>query len=190
MADAFRILGLPSTLRQKSFNTGLLRAAQEVAPDGVMVEIFPIQTLPLYDQDLDHSDAEPAAVRDFREKIRSADGLLIGCAEYNHSITGVLKNALDWASRPLPNPAIKFKSVALVSASGGGSGGIRSKLAILPVLESTETHLMMRPELMIPSAREKFDTDGNLKDEALRVRLGQVLVALVDFSQRMTCIES
>jgi chromate reductase len=188
MADAFCILGLPSTLRARSFNTGLLRAAHDVAPDGVSVEIFPIQTLPFYDQDLDGSDDEPGPVREFRERVRAADALLISCAEYSHSITGVLKNALDWASRPLPNHPLKFKSVALVSASGGASGGIRSKLAILPVLESTETYLMMRPELMIGGAREKFDKEGNLLDEALRARLGQVVAALVDFSQQMKII--
>ena len=123
MADAFCILGLPSTFRARSFNTGLLRAAQDVAPDGVSVEIFPIQTLPFYDQDLDGSDDEPGPVREFRERVRVADALLVSCAEYSHSITGVLKNALDWASRPLPNHPLKFKSVALVSATGGASRG-------------------------------------------------------------------
>ena len=188
MADLIQILGLPSTLRARSFNNGLLRAAGEVAPEGVVVDIYPIHTLPFYDQDLDGSDDEPAEVRHFREKVRSADALLISCAEYSHSITGVLKNALDWASRPLPNHPLKYKSAALVSATGGASGGIRSKIAILPVLEATETYLMMRPELMIGGAREKFDKDGNLHDEALRARLGQVVAALVDFSQQMRAI--
>ncbi|MFN0074750.1 MAG: NADPH-dependent FMN reductase [Chloroflexota bacterium] len=190
MSDAFHMLGIPSTLRANSFNTGLLRAAQDVAPEGVTIEIFPIHTLPFYDQDLEGSDSEPASVREFREAIRRADALLITNAEYSHSVTGVLKNALDWASRPLPNHPLKFKSAALISATGGISGGIRSKLAILPVLEATETFLMMRPELMIGSAREKFDTDGNLKDDALRARLGQVVAALVDFSRQMRAIAS
>ena len=186
MSDAVHILGLPSTLRPTSFNTGLLRAAQEVAPAGVTIEIFPIETLPFYDQSLDGSDDEPASVREFREKIRSTNALLITNAEYNHSITGVLKNALDWASRPLPNHPLKFKSAALISATGGISGGIRSKLAMLPVLESTETFLMMRPEFMVGSAREKFDKQGNLVDEALRLRLAQVIEALVEFSRQMS----
>jgi len=190
MSDVVHILGIPSTLRASSFNTGLLRAAQEIAPDGVRIEIFPIETLPLYNQDLDGSDEEPPSVREFREKIRAADALLITCAEYNHSITGVLKNALDWASRPLPNHPLKFKSVALVSATGGASGGMRSKLAMLPILESTETFLMMRPEFMIGSAREKFDKQGNLHDEALRNRLAQVINALADFSRQMRAVEA
>lgn len=188
MSDAFHILGLPSTLRKGSFNTGLLRAAQAVAPNGVTVEIFPIETVPFYDGDLDNPDAEPAPVRALREKIRASDALLITCAEYSHSITGVLKNALDWASRPLPDHPLKFKSAALIAATGGASGGIRSKLGILPVLEATETYLMMRPEFMIGTAREKFDKQGNLTDEALRNRLAQVIEALVEFSRQMKAV--
>lgn len=184
MAKSFSILGIPSTLRAASFNTGLLRAARELAPDGVTVNIYPIQSLPFYDQDVEAAN-EPAMVRDFRDQIRAADALLITTAEYSHSITGVLKNALDWASRPLPNHPLLHKPVALISATGGAAGGIRAKLAILPVLEATESYLMMRPEFMIGSARQKFDTEGNLIDETLRDRLGGVITALVEFTQQV-----
>lgn len=184
MSESFRILGIPSTLRRASFNTGLLRAAREIAPHGVAIDIYPIREIPMYDQDEDE-ERSPSVIRDFRGQIRASDALLLATSEYNHSITGVMKNALDWASRPSKDCVLRHKPVGLISATGGPAGGVRAKLAILPILESVECHLLMRPELMVGNSREKFDADGNLHHEETRAQLATVLAALVAWTRQV-----
>ena len=181
----FRILGIPGSLRKGSFNRGLIRAAQELAPDGVEIELYDLSEIPLYNGDVE-AQGVPAPVQHFADKIRAADALLIATPEYNYSIPGVLKNAIDWASRPTVKNPLKHKPVALMGASGGTFGTARSQLAMRQVLGSAiEAHTMIKPELLITQAGQKFDSDGNLTDEDIRERLAALIEALVAWSKRL-----
>jgi chromate reductase len=181
----FRILGIPGSLRKGSFNRGLIRAAQELAPSGVEIELYDLGEIPLYNGDVE-AQGVPAAVQAFADKIRAADALLISTPEYNYSIPGVLKNAIDWASRPSVSNPLKHKPVALMGASGGMYGTTRSQIAMRQVLASViEAHTMIKPELLINQAGQKFDSDGNLTDEDIRERLAALIEALVAWSKRL-----
>ncbi len=181
----FRILGIPGSLRKGSFNRGLIRAAQDLAPDGVEIELYDLGEIPLYNGDVE-SQGIPAPVQDFVDKIRAADALLIATPEYNYSMPGVLKNAIDWASRPTVKNPLKHKPVGLIGASGGMFGTARSQLAMRQVLASAiEAHTMIKPELLITQAGQKFDSDGNLTDDDIRERLAELVKALVAWSKRL-----
>jgi chromate reductase len=181
----FRILGVPGSLRKASFNRGLVRAAQELAPDGVEIELYDLGDIPLYNGDVE-AQGVPIPVQAFADAIRAADALLIATPEYNYSIPGVLKNAIDWASRPSVKNPLRHKPVALMGASGGMYGTTRAQLAIRHVLASMiEAHTMIKPELLINQAGQKFDSDGNLTDEETRERLAALLEALVAWSNRL-----
>ncbi len=184
MTDApFRILGIAGSLRRASFNAGLIRAAREVAPPGVTVESADLAPLPFYNADVE-AEGVPAPVQAFKEQIRAADALLIAAPEYNYGYTAVLKNALDWASRPYDN-VLRHKPVALVGASGGMFGTARAQLGLRQVFINTETFVMPRPELLVPSARDKFDAEGNLTDPQIRERLGTIVEALIAWTKRL-----
>jgi chromate reductase, NAD(P)H dehydrogenase (quinone) len=170
-----RIAGIAGSLRRGSFNRGLLRAAVESAPAGMTIETLEIRDLPLYDADLD-VDGGPAPVRAFKAGVIAADGLLIATPEYNYSLPGVLKNALDWASRP-PERALNDKPVAIVGATSGRWGTVRSQLALRQVLMFPSCRVLPSPMLAIPEARGRFDDDGNLTDAATRTQLLAVLEA-------------
>ncbi len=186
----FTILGIPGSLRKLSFNRGLIRAAQEVAPDGVVVELYDIGDIPLYNADVE-AQGVPPSVQAFADAIRNADALLIATPEYNYSIPGVLKNAIDWASRPSVKNPLKHKPVALTGASGGMFGTARSQLAMRQVLGSMiEAYTMLKPELLVPQAGQKFDSDGNLTDEDVRGRLATLLQSLVAWSNRLKLDEA
>jgi chromate reductase len=170
-----RIAGIAGSLRRGSFNRGLLRAAVETAPDDMTVEVLEIRDLPLYDADLD-VDGGPAAVRAFKAGIMAADGLLIATPEYNYSVPGVLKNAIDWASRA-PERALNDKAVAIVGATPGRWGTVRSQMALRQVLTFPGCRVLPAPMLTIPEARGHFDDQGNLTDAATRTQLLGVLEA-------------
>ena len=181
----FRILGIPGSLRKASFNRGLILAAQEVAPDGVEIELYDLDEIPLYNGDVE-AQGVPAPVQAFAEKIRAADALLIATPEYNYSIPGVLKNAIDWASRPSVKNPLRHKPVALMGASGGVYGTARAQLAMRQVLASViEAHTMIKPELLVNQAGQKFDSDGNLTDDDTRERLTALIEGLVAWSNRL-----
>jgi chromate reductase len=181
---SFLVLGIAGSLRRASYNRGLVRAAAEVAPPGVIVEAFDLGPMPLYDDDVrERGDPEP--VRRLKEHIAAADALLIATPEYNYSIPGVLKNAIDWASRPAATTPLRHKPVALAGATGGGFGTVRAQLALRQVFVYTETHCLLKPELLVSKAGEKFDADGNLTDPHTRDGLRALLVALVDWSRRL-----
>jgi chromate reductase len=170
-----RLAGIAGSLRRGSFNRGLLRAAVESAPDGVEIETLEIRDLPLYDADLD-IDGGPEPVRRFKAGIVAADGLFIATPEYNYSLPGVLKNALDWASRA-PERALNDKAVAIVGATPGRWGTVRSQLALRQMLLFPGCRVLPSPMLLIPEARSLFDADGNLTDAATRTQLIGVLEA-------------
>ncbi|HEU5344111.1 MAG TPA: NADPH-dependent FMN reductase [Ktedonobacterales bacterium] len=185
MSDArFHILGLTGSLRRGSFNTGLLRVAQELAPDGVEIEIADISAIPLYNEDLNR-EGGPAPVQALKQRAREADALLFATPEYNYSMTGVQKNLIDWLSRPLETTPLRHKPVAMMGA-GGMFGTVRSQLALRQVFLFTESYAMINPQLMIMRSSEYFDAEGRLLDEALRQRVRMIVEGLVAWTQQIS----
>lgn len=185
MSDArFRILGLTGSLRRGSFNTGLLRVAQELAPDGVEIEIADITAIPLYNEDLNR-DGGPAAVRALKQRVREADALLFATPEYNYSMSGVQKNLIDWLSRPLTTTPLRHKPVAMMGA-GGMFGTVRSQLALRQVFLFTESYAMINPQLMIMRSEQYFDMEGRLLDEELRQRVRRIVEGLVAWTEQIS----
>lgn len=162
------VLGIPGSLRSGSYNRALLEAAQEAAPEGIEITIFDLDTIPMYDPDIDNDDDRPAAARALKAAIAEADALLIATPEYNHGIPGVLKNAIDWASRPAGRSPLAGKPTAIMSVVTGMWGGIRAQSALRQVLHGTSTPVVARPEVLVSGARQKFDDEGRLTDEATR----------------------
>jgi chromate reductase len=174
-----RVLGVSGSLRAGSYNTGLLRAAQESASEGVELELYDgLATIPPYDQDVQDHDP-PEAVRDLRERIASADAVLIATPEYNGSIPGVLKNAIDWASRPFATNALRGKPVAIVGASTGGYGAMWAQADLRRVLGIVGARIL-EGELPVPKAQERFDERGRLTDGLVLRRLAEVVERLAE----------
>ncbi len=184
MSKPIHVLGFSGSLRRGSFNTALLRAAQELLPEGMRLETFDLSALHLYNAD-DEAAGFPEAVRDFTTRITAADALLIATPEYNYSIPGVLKNAIDWASRPPKDSPLNGKPVALMGASPGPSGTIRAQLHLRQVCVAVNMLPLNRPELLIMKASEKFDSAGRLIDEPTRQRLRELLPALQDWTNKL-----
>ena len=182
MADAddkFVVMGLAGSLRRGSMNRGLLLAAQEVAPDGVRVEIADIASLPHYNTDLD-GDAAPDVVKAFCAQMRRSHALLIATPEYNHSIPGVLKNALDWAgsSRCKPSPPLRANPVAVLGATPGKSGTIRAQMALKTVLLACKCHIMMTHDTYYQNAAPAFSDDGRVIDPQVKKEMREILTGL------------
>lgn len=172
------ICAIAGSLRQASFNRALLRAAVELAPAGMELVVFDrLRDLPHYDGDLEAAGV-PEPVAALRAAIGGADGLLIATPEYNYSIPGVLKNAIDWASRPASASVLAKKPCAIMGASGGPYGTVRGQLALRQSLLCTDTQVLVKPELMVPRAQDKFDAALNLVDEPTRLQLAKLLAAL------------
>ena len=178
-----RVLGFAGSLREKSYNRAALRAAVELAPPDMEVEIYDIAPIPLYNDDL-REHGYPPPVAEFRERIAQADALLIVTPEYNYSIPGVLKNAIDWASRP-PEPPLNDKPLAIMGASPGLLGTSRAQYHLRQVCVYTNMHPLNKPEVMIMGAADKFDAQGGLTDDATRRRIHELLVALMTWTQRL-----
>ena len=173
------IVGLGGSLRRASFNAGLLRAASELMPGGATLTIHTIAGIPLYDADDEAASGIPAPVRAIKDAIAMADGLLIATPEYNASIPGVLKNAIDWLSRPAEDIARVFggKPVALIGASPGGFGTVLAQEAWLPVLRKLGAAPWFGKQLTVAGAGNLFDKDGNLTDPGTRDKLREFLAA-------------
>ncbi len=159
-----KIFAFAGSLRTGSYNRALLRAALELAPSEAEVEVYDLGSIPLYNGDLEEENY-PQVVADFKEKIRNADAILIVTPEYNYSVPGVLKNAIDWASRPPKNIPFIGKPAAIIGASTGRFGTVRSQMHLRQVLFAVGLHLMNSPEIMVSQAADKFDTEGKLVDE-------------------------
>ncbi|HMR39604.1 MAG TPA: NADPH-dependent FMN reductase [Ignavibacteria bacterium] len=170
------ILGISGSIREKSHNTALLKAAQELKPDDMEIEIYSIGDLPLYNGDLE-KNGFPDNVQKFKDKVSGSDGLLIASPEYNYSFTGILKNAIDWASRPPSEGLLKKKPFALMGVSGGMSGTIRSQMHFRQIAAHLDMTALNKPEVYIPFGGKKFDEHGNLTDEATRENLQKFLEA-------------
>jgi chromate reductase len=184
-SERFGILAVPGSLRKHSYNRGLARAAQECTPDGVTVAIAEIGDIPLYNADLDNDTDRPEAVTRFKEQIAAADALLLVTPEYNYSVPGTLKNAIDWASRPPAHTPLRHKPVGIVGAAGGGFGTVRAQLAWRQVFVFTDSPVMLKPELFVSRAAQHFDEEGNLTDDDLREQLQGYLEALVHWAHRL-----
>jgi chromate reductase len=172
------VLGLSGSLRRDSHNRKLLRAAAKELPPGARLAVWEgLAGIPPYDQDLDVAPAPPE-VRQLRDAIASADAILISTPEYNHSIPGVLKNALDWASRPFANNALRGKPVAVIGASTGLFGAVWAQAETRKVLNAIGAHVVDR-ELPVGSADSALDADGDLVDADLHTELGAVVADLL-----------
>jgi chromate reductase len=179
-----KILALSGSLRRESFNTALAYAARELAPDGVEVEVYDgLGLIPHYDQDLDHEDVEtPESVADLRRRIEEADALLVITPEYNGSITGVLKNAIDWASARHRGSWLRNKTVAVAGATTGQYGAIWAQQDLKRVLGIAGARVV-GGELPVSTAHEKFDARGRLVDRLLADRLRLHIATLVNEAQ-------
>src|SRR5829696_205956 len=180
-----KLIGLSGSLRQGSFNTALLRAARGLMPDGAELDIRTIREIPLYDADVEAAQGIPPSVAALKDAIAAADGLLLATPEYNNSIPGVFKNAIDWLSRPPADIKRVFggKPVALMGASPGGFGTILSQNAWLPVLRTLGAELGSEGRLLVSRAKGVFDDQGRLTDEKLRGQLGTFVENFVAFAQ-------
>lgn len=175
----YHLVGIAGSIRANSFNHMLLRAAGEVLPEDADLRIVRIDTLPYYNQDLDVVGVPPV-VEDFRAAVRAADGLVIATPEYNYSMPGVLKNAIEWASRPIASSALAGKPIALMGASTGGFGTVRAQLALRQVFAGTNNPVVNRPEVLVGMAQNKFDVDGRLIDPQTLAFLRQSMLSFVE----------
>ncbi|MEU6603157.1 NADPH-dependent FMN reductase [Streptomyces flaveolus] len=164
--EELTILAISGSLRANSLNTALLAAAQKHAPTGVRVELYEgLTDLPPFNDDLDTPQTVPASVTELRSLIGDADGLLIATPEYNYSVPGVLKNALDWASRPNPGAVLDGKDVAITGASPGNFGTSRAQMALRQIFLATRSNVVVSPETLVFAAHQRFDEGGNLIDD-------------------------
>jgi chromate reductase len=182
-AGKINILGFAGSLRQGSYNRALLRAASRLMPEDASLEIFELDLIPLYNQDMENNF--PEVVKAFKQKIRDADALLIVTPEYNHSVSGVLKNAMDYASRPAGDNPFNDKPVAIMSASTGMLGGARAQYHLRQTFIFLNMHPINVPQIFITSAAQKFDDKGNLLDDKAKELIKQLLVNLVAWTKRL-----
>ena len=177
MNDRIKILGFAGSLRKGSYNKAILRAAKDMASEGAGIEIFDLEGIPPYNQDLDYQ--MPAKVKEFKDKIRRADAILIATPEYNYSVPGVLKNAIDWASRPIGDNSFAGKPVAVMSASIGMLGGARAQYHLRQTFVFIDMHPVNKPEVMVPFAADKIDDKGNVTDAKTREKIKELVESLV-----------
>lgn len=182
MDGMVNILGFAGSLRKASYNKAILRAAAELLPQNTKLEIFDLEGIPPFNQDLEMTPVQK--VKDFKAKIRAADAILIATPEYNYSIPGVLKNAIDSASRPYGDNAFDGKPVAIVSASGGMLGGARAQYHLRQTFIFLNMYPVNRPEVFVNFANQKIDEQGRFNDEAGRKLIKDLLEALVSLTKR------
>jgi chromate reductase len=182
-----KILALSGSLRRGSYNTALLRAARSLAPKGVELEITTLQGVPLYDGDVEASSGVPDVVQRLKQAVRQASGLLIATPEYNGSIPGVLKNGIDWMSRPASDIANVFGKhpVGLIGATPGRGGTRQSQAAWLPVFSRLGMVTFSEQSLFVDGAKDKFDATGQLTDPKTHELLERYLVAFAGFVERL-----
>ncbi|HEX8666242.1 MAG TPA: NADPH-dependent FMN reductase [Beijerinckiaceae bacterium] len=178
-----KVVGISGSLRKGSYNTAALRAAQGLAPEGMTIEAVEIGNLPLYNDDVRAAGYPPSAER-FRAQLAAADAVLFVTPEYNYSVSGVLKNAIDWASRP-PSQPFDGKPVAIMGASGGLFGTARAQYHLRQMLIFLNAYPVNKPEVMIGQAQNKFDAAGNLTDEPTREFIRKLLESLRDWTERL-----
>ena len=184
MSKPVRILGIAGSLRRDSYNRATLRAATELAPVGASIETFELDELPGFNQDDEQNP--PTKVVELKRRIREADAVLFVTPEYNYSVPGVLKNAIDWASRPYGDSAWNGKPAAIMGASIGAIGTARAQYHLRQMMVFLNMFPVNQPEVMIGNASERFDADGNLTDDATKEFIRQLLQNLVDWTRRIS----
>jgi chromate reductase, NAD(P)H dehydrogenase (quinone) len=183
MGDKLKILGFAGSLRKDSYNKSLLRSAAQLLPSNTTLEIFDLSDIPPFNQDLETN--MPPKVKEFKTKIRESDALLIATPEYNYSVPGVLKNAIDYASRPYGDNPFDDKPVAIMSASVGMLGGARAQYHLRQMFVFLNMHPINVPEVIVTFASDKFDSEGNLLDEDTKRFLTQLLQNLSNWTRRL-----
>jgi chromate reductase len=183
MNPPLTFLGIAGSLRRGSYNRAALRAAGQLLPPGVTLQSCEIGGLPLYNQD--EENALPPTVVELKRAIRAADAILFASPEYNYSIPGVLKNAIDWASRPYGDNAWAGKPVAIIGASVGAFGAIRAQYHLRQAFVFLDMHPVSQPEVAIANAGKLFGADGSLEDATTRQRIAELLRALADLARRL-----
>ena len=181
MNQPLTILGIAGSLRKKSYNRAALRAAQLLAPENVKLEIFELDGIPMFNQDEEQNP--PEKVKLLKARIRAADAILLVTPEYNYSIPGVLKNAIDWASRPYGDNAWQGKPVAVMGASVGAQGSSRAQYHLRQVFVFLDMLPLNKPEVMIGNASQRFDEAGNLVDEDTKKHIRELLESLVNWTR-------
>lgn len=181
--QGLRVVGLIGSLRQGSYNRAAFQAAQELVPEGMVLEEAAIAGLPLFNQDLEKP--LPESVQQMKAAVQGADAILLVTPEYNYSVSGVLKNALDWGSRPYGESAWDGKPCAIMGASPGALGTARAQYHLRQMCVFLNMHLLNQPEVMIPAAAEKVDAKGRLTDEYTRKKIRQQLDALAVWTRRL-----
>ena len=183
MIPKISILGFSGSLRKGSYNKSLLRAALEMVPADAELEIFDLEGIPPFNQDLENQP--PEKVKEFKAKIRAADAILIATPEYNYSIPGLLKNAIDNASRPYGDNAFDGKPVAMMGASIGMLGTARAQYHLRQSLVFLNMYPLNQPEVMVPFAQEKIDQNGQVTDQKTREKIKELLEALVIWTRKL-----
>jgi chromate reductase len=183
MNTPIAILGIAGSLRQASYNRAALRAAERLVPEGARLDIFDLAGIPPFNQDDEKNP--PARVVELKRSIRAADAILLVTPEYNYSIPGVLKNAIDWASRPPGDNSWEGKPVAVMGASIDSIGTARAQYHLRQVFVFVNMHAVNRPEVMISNAAERFDEQGNLKDENTGKHIRGLLESLVGWARQL-----
>jgi chromate reductase len=183
MSNPVRILGIAGSLRRQSYNRALLRAATQIAPEGAAIDIFEIDGIPPFSEDDEQNP--PEKVLELKRRIREADAVLFVTPEYNYSIPGVLKNAIDWASRPYGDSAWAGKPAAVMGASIGAIGTARAQYHLRQVMIFLNMFPLNQPEVMVGGGDERFDTVGNLTDEETREYVRLLVESLADWTRRI-----
>ncbi|HEX3265219.1 MAG TPA: NADPH-dependent FMN reductase [Candidatus Limnocylindrales bacterium] len=183
-ATTLNVVGIAGSLRRGSYNRGLIRAAIDLAPAGMRVTTQELDDLPMFNADIE-ADGDPGPVRRLKDAIGAADALLIATPEYNRCVPGVLKNAIDWASRPARQSVLTNKPVAIMGASTGGGGTARAQAHLRDGLGYTNGLVLPQPEVLVPFAASRFDDAGNLHDDETKDALGELLVALAEWVRQL-----
>lgn len=184
MNEPIVILGIAGSLRKESFNRSLLRAAQELTPNGARIETFEIEGIPPFNQD-EETNPHPR-VAELKQRIRAADAILFVTPEYNYSIPGVLKNAIDCASRPYGDSAWTGKPVAVMGASVGTQGTSRAQYHLRQTFVFLNMYPVNQPEVMVSNAQKRFDQEGKLTDDTTKQLVRQLLSELVNWTKRLS----
>ncbi len=183
-ATPLNVVGIAGSLRRSSFNRGLIRAAVEAAPAGMRITIHDLGDLPLFNADVE-ALGDPDPVRRLKEAIGAADALLIATPEYNRCVPGVLKNAIDWASRPARHSVLTNKPVAIMGATTGGGGTARAQAHLRDGLGYTNGLVLPQPEVLVPFAKDRFDETGDLRDAETKEAIRDLLLALADWVRQL-----
>lgn len=183
MSNPFTILGIAGSLRRQSFNRALLRAAQQLTPADATIETFELDDIPGFNQD-DESNP-PAKVAELKQRVRGADAILFVTPEYNYSVPGVLKNAIDWASRPYGDSAWNGKPAAIMGATVGAIGTARAQYHLRQMFVFLNMYAVNQPEVMVANAHKNFDADGKLTDVTAQKLIRRLLEELVSWTRRL-----